>query len=141
MNAVEFVDTNVLVYAFDSSAGFKADTAANLIQELTSRGRGALSIQVLSEFYATITRKVKRPLPPDRAEIIMSGFESWSMHSPIFADVRAAIQMSVRYRINYWDALIIRSAQQVHANVLWSEDFSHGQHFDGVEVRNPFVAA
>jgi predicted nucleic acid-binding protein len=138
MSAVEFIDTNIFVYSVDLDAPRKKETASALVKDIGYRRAGGLSVQVLSEFYCTTTRKLRYPLTSEEAVAIITEFETWAIHSPRFEDVRAAIKLAERYQLNYWDALIIRSAQRLHAAVLWSEDFSHGQRFDSVEVRNPF---
>jgi predicted nucleic acid-binding protein len=135
----QFVDTNVLVYAHDTSAGLKHEQAKTLMQTLWQTQTGCLSIQVLQEFYVTVTQKVKRPLSPQTTAQIIQDLQVWHMHTPKPEDVLSAIQLQTRYQISFWDAMIIQSAVQLKCSTLWSEDFNAGQIFLGVSVENPFV--
>lgn len=133
-----FVDTNVLVYAHDASAGNKRGRAQALIRELWDSGQGCLSIQVLQEFFVTVTRKVPAPLPVDRAAGLIAELSQWIVHSPGADDVLSAVDLHARTPVSFLDAMIIRSAVKLGCGVLYSEDLSDGQRYDGVEVRNPF---
>lgn len=135
----QFVDTNVLVYAHDTSAGLKHEQAKTLMQTLWQTQTGCLSIQVLQEFYVTVTQKVKRPLSPQTTAQIMQELQVWHMHTPKPEDVLSAIQLQTRYQISFWDAMIIQSAVQLKCSTLWSEDLNAGQVYLGVSVENPFV--
>jgi len=137
--SVEFLDTNVLVYAHDRTAGDKQRIAADLVRRLVDSGDGPLSIQVLAEFFVTVTRKILDPLPAARAEEVVRDFATWRVHCPAAADLLDAIRMSRVHGISFWDAMILRSAQALGATVAWSEDLTHGRVYDGVEVRNPFL--
>jgi predicted nucleic acid-binding protein len=134
----QFVDTNVLVYAYDLDAGKKYQRAIQLIEELWKSKSGCLSMQVLQEFYVNITRKAKQPLPIAQAKRVIQHLSAWRIFSPQVGDILAAIDLHERYQISFWDALVIRSAQQTGCKVLWSEDLSSGQDYDGVKVVNPF---
>jgi predicted nucleic acid-binding protein len=134
----QFVDTNVLVYAYDLDAGKKYQRAIQLIEELWKSKSGCLSMQVLQEFYVNITRKAKQPLPIAQAKRVIQHLSAWRIFSPQVSDLLAAIDLHERYQISFWDALVIRSAQQTGCKVLWSEDLSSGQDYDGVKVVNPF---
>lgn len=136
----EFIDTNVLVYAHDTSAGDKHIVARELLAKLWSGGQGCLSIQVLQEFYTTITRKVRRPLDRETALQRVVNLSRWLVHSPTSADVVAAIQLHHSLPVSFWDAMIIVSARRLECTVLWSEDLHDGQTIEGVGVRNPFRA-
>ncbi len=134
----QFVDTNVLVYAYDFGAVSKQPRAEVLLAGLWHSGRGCLSIQVLQEFYTVTTRKTRRILPVDQAVLVVSDFAQWRVHSPVAADVLAAIELAERHRISYWDASIIISAQRLGCRTLWSEDLQDGARFGEVTIRNPF---
>lgn len=141
MNADEapvFVDTNVLVYAFDQSAGEKRDRAHSLLDRLWENMRGRLSVQVLQEFYVTVTQKVERPLEPEAAGEIVRDLSYWQIHAPVAEDVLGAIDLQQRYVLSFWDAMVLWSAQQLGCSTIWSEDLNEGQDFDGVGVVNPF---
>ena len=136
---VEFIDTNVLVYAFDKSAGDKHDIAVDLFKRVTSENAAIFSIQVLMELYVTLTRKIRSPLTQkDTAEIIRE-VASWSVFSPSPSDVLDAIQISNSCRISLWDSMIVQAAVKTKASVIWTEDLNDGQVFEGVRVKNPFT--
>jgi predicted nucleic acid-binding protein len=138
--SVEFCDTNVIVYAYDSTAGVKHDRAQALLERLWLDGKGVLSVQVLQELFVTLTRKVARPVDPGEARAIVADLATWSLVQPAASDVLAAIDATIRWQLSFWDAMILTAAQRAGAAVLWSEDFSDGQRFDAVTVRNPFAA-
>lgn len=136
MNGREFVDTNVLIYAFDRTAGKKREAAVALLARLWSDRIGYLSLQVLQEFYVTATKKLK--MAPAEAYAQIDRFGRWTVHRPEVDDVLVAIQLHREKKISFWDAMILRSAMRSGCDLLWSEDLSDGQHCDGVIVRNPF---
>lgn len=133
-----FVDTNVLVYAFDRSAGEKRDRARSLLDRLWSDMRGHLSIQVLQEFYVIVTQKVRRPLAPEAAAGIVRDLSYWQLHAPVAEDVLGAIDLQQRHQTSFWDAMMLWSARQLGCSTVWSEDLSEGLDYDGVRVVNPF---
>jgi predicted nucleic acid-binding protein len=134
----QFVDTSVLVYAYDVTAGLKHDQARELLEELWNSRRGCVSVQVLQEFFVTTTRKIPRPLDAPAAANIIEDIAHWHVHAPAAADVLAAIDIHRRTGVSFWDAMILRSAKELSCGTLHSEDLGHGQEYDGVEVRNPF---
>jgi predicted nucleic acid-binding protein len=134
----EFVDTNVLVYAHDASAGSKREAAAALVARLLDEGTGCLSIQVLMELAATLTRKIPNPLSPAAAAEVVRDFSTWTAFTPGPGDVVASLEIGDRHRIAFWDAMIVRAASALGAEVIWSEDLGDGQEYEGVTVRNPF---
>lgn len=134
-----FVDTNILIYAHDRSAGTKHEIASELIRSLWESGNGSLSVQVLQEFFVNITRKVPRPLEVAMAAEIIADLATWDVHAPTAADVLDAIQMAGRYGITFWDSMILVSAQSLGCETVWSEDLSAGQRYGGVQVLNPLV--
>ena len=132
----EFVDTNILIYAFDLTAGEKRDTAAALLARLWSERGGCISLQVLQEFYVTTTKKLAMPSKDAAAQIERLG--KWTIHRPGLDDVLQAIELHRSRKISFWDAMIVRSAMSLDCSILWSEDLSHGQRLSGVTIRNPF---
>jgi predicted nucleic acid-binding protein len=136
----QFVDTNILVYAHDVTAGDKHSRARALVEELWGTRQGCLSVQVLQEFFVTTTWKLPRPLEAPAAAQIVDDLAHWHVHSPAVADVRAAIEIHQRTGASFWDAMILRSAQELGCQILYSEDLNAGQGCDSVEVRNPFPA-
>jgi predicted nucleic acid-binding protein len=134
----EFVDANVLVYAFDSSAGVKQEAAAELLTRLWDSGAGCLSVQVLQEFFVTVTRKVPHPLSIDEAVDRIREFATWKIFSPVAEDVLAAIVLHKQAKLSFWDAMVVQAAAQAGCDILWTEDLSDGQLVRGVRIRNPF---
>ncbi len=134
--SVEFVDTNLLVYAHDGGAGPKHTKAVDLLARLVEEGAGALSTQVLAEFYAASTRKLG--MTSAEAEAVIRDLGGWIIHRPAHADLLKAAQLHRRYKLGWWDALILASAIELGCAVLWTEDLSDGQRFGPITVRNPF---
>ncbi len=142
MNAatsLQFVDTNILIYAHDRSAEVKHRLALALVRDLWASRVGCVSIQVLQEFYVNITRNVAHPLSLETAAHIVADLAAWEVHRPSVDDALNAIRVQERHQISFWDAMIIVSAQQLGCATLWSEDLGTGQVFDMVTVRSPFT--
>jgi len=135
---LQFVDTNVLIYAHDTSAGQKHTRARRLLQKLWQSGDGCLSIQVLQEFYVNLTQKVASPLAPEVAAQVVADLSVWQVHRPGTEDLLDAIRLQERYQISFWDAMIVASALQMGCQTIWSEDLNPGQVYDGVVVKSPF---
>jgi predicted nucleic acid-binding protein len=136
--AYQFLDTNVLVYVHDKSAGKKHEQAKALIQKLWDSENGCLSVQVLQEFYVTITQKVAQPLSIESSKRIIEDLALWKVYAPEAKDVLGAIDLQQRYVLSFWDAMIVWSAAQLACNIIWSEDLNPGQVYEGVQLLNPF---
>jgi predicted nucleic acid-binding protein len=136
----QFVDTNVFVYAHDVTAGDKHIRARALLEGLWVTREGCLSVQVLQEFFVTTTRKIPKPLDAAAAARIIDDLAHWHVHAPSAADVLAAIDLHQRTGASFWDAMILRSAKELGCETLHSEDLNPGQAYEGVQVRNPFLA-
>lgn len=134
-----FVDTNVLVYAHDISAGEKHARAKALVDDLWNTGCGCLSLQVLQEFYVVVVQKVTRPLKPEVASRIIYDLSQWRLHVPEVGDFLDAIDIHQRNKISFWDALIICSAKKLGCSVILTEDLNDGQVYEGVVAKNPFA--
>jgi len=135
---VEFVDTNILVYAYDQTAGPKHESARGLMDRLWDSGEGVLSTQVLQEFYVAVTRKIPQPIASRRAREIIADLGTWTVATLEVPEILSASEISDRYRVNFWDGLILAAAQKEDAVILWSEDLNDGQNYGGVVARNPF---
>ena len=131
-----FVDTNVLVYLFDSDSPAKKATARQLLND--NAENIILSTQVLGEFYVTVTRKLGKPLSADRAMEALEELRTFRIRSIHTELTLSAVRRSVSSRLSYWDALIVESALEAGANVLLTEDLQHGQTFADLRVVNPF---
>ena len=135
----QFIDTNVVVYVYDTDDAVKRQRARALISELGAARRAALSIQVLQETYAALTRKRVPPLPADVALVAIRRLSAFATHRPHGADVVDAAELSIGSRISFWDGMLVTSASRMGCDVLWTEDLTHGQVIAGVEIRNPFL--
>jgi predicted nucleic acid-binding protein len=135
---LQFVDTNVLIYAHDLSSGPKHTQARGLIEELWQSEEGCLSVQVLQEFYVNVTQKVAKPLATEVAAQIIADLSVWQIHRPGVEDVLDAIRLQDRHQLHFWDAMIIASAVQLGCQTLWTEDLNPGQVYDQVTVLSPF---
>lgn len=140
MSAKAFVDTNVLVYAHDSSAVEKHEIAKSLVDRLWMEKTGVLSSQVLQEFYVTVRKKVAKPVDVRTAKRWISDYLNWAIIQNDSLAVLRAIDMEQRYRISFWDAMIVQAANQADLTLLYSEDLNHGQLYGKVRVENPFDA-
>jgi predicted nucleic acid-binding protein len=134
-----FLDTNVLVYAASSSRNeaAKRERALKLVQEADF----GLSVQVLQEFYVTVTRKMKNPMAPELAVALMDEYRVFPTVPTDYPLVVSAVELSVKYGISYWDGAIIAAAQVLEADTLYTEDLNHGQRYETVRVVNPFREA
>ena len=137
--AREFVDANVLVYAFDPSAQLKHAAATRLMEGLWNSGAGCLSVQVLQEFFVIVTRKVAKPLSIDEASERARELAAWRVFTPAAGDVLAAIALHKESRINFWDAMVVQAAAELGCDVLWTEDLNDQQVLRGVRIQNPFA--
>ena len=135
-NASEFVDTNVLIYAFDLRAAAKRQTALALLRRLWEQRCGCTSLQVLQEFYVSSTKKLA--LPVDVALAQVQHLSRWRVHRPTADDVVEAIRLQQGCGLSFWHAMIVTSARRLACRVLWSEDMSSGVSYEGVVVRSPF---
>lgn len=138
MTGRAFVDSNVLVYAHDSGAGQRHAIARDLVLQLWRDRTGVISTQVLQETYVNLRRKAGRPLDAAEARDLISEYLAWDVVVNDAASVIEAVNLEERYRISFWDALIVAAANAGGAQVLLSEDLSHGQQYGAVTVHDPF---
>jgi predicted nucleic acid-binding protein len=136
-----FLDTNILVYAYDRSAGQKHHLAVQLMEGCWEYENGCLSLQVLQEFFVTVTRKFATPLDHQVARQIVADLAQWHTHAPRASDLLLAIDLQQSCQLAFWDAMILQSATSLGCQQLLSEDLNHGQIYGAVEVINPFRGA
>ncbi len=139
MNARQFVDTNILMYAHDVSAGAKHQRARALIEELWRTGAGVVSTQVLQELCVNLRRKAGRPLELKATRDLIADYLSWKVVVNTGESVLEALELESRYQISFWDALVVHAAQASGADVLYSEDLADGQTYGTVRVVNPLT--
>ena len=138
MRVKTFVDTNVLIYAYDPDARNKHEIAKRLLGELWESRAGVLSTQVLQEFYVNVTRKIAVPLSKAAARLIVNSYSLWCT-TTTSAEISDAFHIEDESQIGFWDALIVATAAKSGAVLLLSEDFNSGQMIAGVRVENPFA--
>jgi predicted nucleic acid-binding protein len=141
MSVKFFVDTNILVYAHDRSAGRKHQRAKALVEELWNSGEGVLSTQVLQELCINLRRKVTPPLSVDEVRRLLQDYLAWQAVTNAPEAVVHALDLESRYKISFWDGLIIHAAEISGATTLYSEDLGDRQKFGAVRVVNPFNEA
>jgi predicted nucleic acid-binding protein len=139
MNAKVFIDTNVLVYAYDIDAGRKQQTAQHVLLNLWQQRTGALSMQVLQEFYVNVTRKLASPLSKEKARLILARYARWCVITTP-EEIKQAFRIEDEARIGFWDALIVAAAIKAGATRILSEDLNPGQRIAGVLIENPFLS-
>jgi predicted nucleic acid-binding protein len=133
-----FVDTNILVYAHDTDAGRRHEVASALVRQLWDARDGVLSTQVLQEFYVTITRKIPKPIARKDARDLVQTYTAWQVIGVEAVDILAASDYEERFRLSFWDALILISALKANADELVSEDLLAGRRIRGLQITNPF---
>lgn len=133
---IEFVDTNVILYACDASAVLKHDLSVALLARLVADRSGVISVQVLVEFYANAMRKFR--MTSQETEDMLADFAEWQLHRPDYSSVVAAVHLQRRYKLAWYDAMILNSALESDCSILWTEDFSDGQRFGDLVIRNPY---
>jgi len=139
-NPVCFLDTNILVYAFDALEGEKHTQAKHLIEKLWDTKTTWLSVQVLLEFHSAITRARSKSFSVKESQAVISTFQYWKIFSPRASDVVQAISIQEKYHLSIWDAMIIQSAHACGCKVIYSEDLNPGQEIEGIKIVNPFLA-
>jgi predicted nucleic acid-binding protein len=133
-----FVDTNVLVYAHDRSETRKQPLAQALLQELWASRTGALSTQVLQEFYVVATRKFDPPMSRRAAREIVALYAAWPLVQVDLALILVASELEERHKLSFWDALVVEAARRADATRIVTEDLQAGRHIGGVRIENPF---
>jgi predicted nucleic acid-binding protein len=134
-----FIDTNILVYANDRSEKVKQKRAQQILFDGIANEKIAISAQVLSEFYVTVTQKIKIKLPANIAKKEILLFKMIEIVEIDFNLIVQAINISNENKLSYWDSLIIAAAQRAKCNILYSEDLNPDQTIDSVKIENPFI--
>lgn len=140
MSGKVFVDTNVLVYAHDISCGEKHRVAKQLVKELWDRGDGVLSTQVLQELCINVRRRAPRPRTVEEMQRLIEDYLDWEIVTNDADSVLRALTFEERYKVSFWDALILQAADRAGVETLLSEDLSADQKYGTVRVKNPFAS-
>jgi predicted nucleic acid-binding protein len=139
MTGFKFVDTNILLYANDQTAGEKQRKSAELLRDLWGNRQGVLSTQVLQEFFYNATRKLSLPLNIPVARNIVHAYSMWLKEPITDTTLLGAIDIHTSLGFSFWDSLIIKAALETDCETLYSEDMQHGQVIDGrLTIINPF---
>lgn len=139
MNGRFFLDTNVFVYSFDSSAPQKSARASELIRDAVRSRNGIISYQVVQEFFNVAFRRFAHPMTAAEAEqYLATTFRPLMTINSSIALYGEAFRLTSSYSLSWYDSLVIAAAIQGGAQVLYSEDFQHGQEFGNLSIENPF---
>ncbi len=140
MSGKVFVDTNILIYAYDLDAGEKNVISAAILRDLWENGMGVISTQVLQEFYVNVTRKIETHLTKSQARGIIESYLVWPVEVNDARTVLAASEIEERNRLSFWDAMIVASACRANAEKILTEDLNPGQEIEGILIENPFAS-
>ena len=133
----DFLDTNVIVYAYDESYPEKQRIAQDLVDRALA-GEFVISTQVLAEFAATLLQKFVPAIAPQDIITILDSLGPIRTVLPDADIVRRAVQVRTEYGIQFYDGMIIAAAERAGCTQIWSEDLNPGQRYFGVNVANPF---
>lgn len=133
-----FFDTNLLIYLHDRRSPEKRRRAAEVFRKSLETRDVYLSTQVLQEFFVAVTHKLAN-LPAEQARSLVAEYAQLHVITVRPHHILEAIDLKGRYRISFWDGLILAAALSAEATVLYSEDFSHGQRYGGLRAENPFL--
>jgi len=134
-----FVDTNILVYAYDAAFPVKQKTSHELLAQLWKNRTGCLSVQVCNEFFVTVTRKLKPGMDAATAWNVLELYSAWNPEALDYKTLRKAREAQVRYQLSWWDSLIIAAAFHAACSTIVSEDLNSGEEYFGIQVINPFL--
>jgi len=135
-----FVDTNVLVYAYDRSEPEKQRQALEVLDRLAMTRAGVISTQVLAEFFVAVTGRIPAPLSMAEAlERLKNYLQSWAVVDLTGFIVLEAARGVREHQFNFWDAQIWATARLNQVPVVFSEDFTDGAVIEGVRFVNPFA--
>ena len=140
MSAADFIDSNVLVYAFDSAGGEKSTIASHILHTALRQGNAVISFQVVQETLHVIGRKFSRvaTLQDRQSALAQILVPLWRIH-PSPALYTRCLDIQERYGFSFYDSLIVAAALEGHCTRLLSEDLQHGQQIQGLRVENPFI--
>jgi predicted nucleic acid-binding protein len=141
MSAPIFVDTNVLVYAHQLREPVKRPAAIQWLERLWQEQLGRLSMQVLNEYYVTVTRKIRPARTAADAWDEVRELLSWKPQPTDSELLHRAREVEQRHQLSWWDSLIVGAAQLQDCALLLTEDLQHRAVYGSVTVQNPFMAA
>ncbi len=133
----DFLDTNVLVYAYDASNPAKQRIAQDLVRKALA-GEILISSQVLAEFATTLLHKLSPAVSPKDLIELLDALEPIKVVTTDAETVRKAVEAHASYGLRFYDGMIVAAAQRAGCRRIWSEDFNPGQKYFGMTVTNPF---
>jgi predicted nucleic acid-binding protein len=137
VSALHFLDTNILLYSVSRATDELAKRARAVA--LLDEDGGALSVQVLQEFYVQATRVTRPdPLPHEIAAGLIRTWMRFDVQDITVAVLTQALDLKVSQGFSYWDSAIIAAARTLGCRTLYSEDMAHGREVEGVLIVNPF---
>ena len=139
MSGKAFVDTNILLYAHDLADSAKNAVAIDLLTQLWDDKIGVISTQVLQEFAVNLQRRISLSLTHQEIRARIALYLDWEVVVNGKGAILRGLDAKERYKISFWDAMIVQAAESAGCEVLYSEDLSHGQEYGGVLVVNPFL--
>jgi predicted nucleic acid-binding protein len=139
MREIDFLDTNILVYAHDEADPRKQSIAREIVWNSFPSG-SVISVQVLGELARTLLHKFRPPLPPQDVKFAIESLREIRLVSPDREMVQRAIEAHAVYGLRFWDGMIVAAAERAGCSRILSEDFNTGQTYFGVRVENPFAA-
>jgi predicted nucleic acid-binding protein len=140
MTALVFVDTNILLYAVDTRDRLKHDSARDWMAQLWRTRSGRTSAQVLNEFFVNATRRLEPGLTPEQAWQQVTALRSWSPQPMDMPTIELGFNLHTRYRLSWWDSLIVAAANLQGCSLLLTEDLQPEAIYAGVTVCNPFAS-
>lgn len=136
MTGPDFLDTNVLVYAYDTTDARKQHIAQELVRRALA-GEAVVSVQVIAEFAATLLHKISPAASAEEVTALLDTLAPIRVVAPDTGTVRRAVEARHRYGVHFWDGMILASAERGGCGRVWSEDFNAGQKYFGFTVENP----
>ena len=139
MSDKAFIDTNVFIYSLDSVDLKKRTIARQLLANLATERTGTISFQVVQEFFSVAYKRFPSVMrPEDGLAFLMSVFRPlYTVHSSLDL-YRSALSVYERYRLSWYDSLILAAAAEAKCSVIYTEDLQHGAKIEGVRIENPF---
>ncbi|MBI3606254.1 MAG: PIN domain-containing protein [Nitrospirae bacterium] len=134
-----FLDANILVYCFDSSDRVKKEKATQILENLWETSNGVLSLQVLNEFFVTVTAKLPEKMDFNSAKAAILDLFSWNIYMEDRSSLEKTLEIVQKYHLSFWDANIISSAILSQCHKIYSEDLRHDQVIEGVQIINPLL--
>ena len=134
-----FIDTSVLVYAHDRDVGEKHAIAEHVLRQLWADKAGALSVQVLQEFYVNVTRKFAKQLSDEQILLATRTLGRLRVVEVSVQMIFSAIGLARQFRLSFWDSLILEAALESQCKLLLTEDLQHGQRIGSLTIENPFL--